>query len=102
VTIPAQLFWRLASSASSLARFARHNHKVIAQTVIVANGSSARNNTSTKIAGDQFMEQKVAIVTGGASGIGKATALVLARKGIKVVISSTLSILLFEKRRQTA
>jgi NAD(P)-dependent dehydrogenase (short-subunit alcohol dehydrogenase family) len=48
------------------------------------------------------MEQKVAIVTGGASGIGKATALVLARKGIKVVISSTLSILLFEKRRQTA
>jgi NAD(P)-dependent dehydrogenase (short-subunit alcohol dehydrogenase family) len=33
------------------------------------------------------MKQKVAIVTGGAGGIGKSTALVLARKGIKVVIS---------------
>ena len=33
------------------------------------------------------MKQKVAIVTGGASGIGKVTALVLARRGIKVVIS---------------
>jgi NAD(P)-dependent dehydrogenase (short-subunit alcohol dehydrogenase family) len=33
------------------------------------------------------MKQKVAIVTGGASGIGKSTAMVLARKGIKVVVS---------------
>jgi len=33
------------------------------------------------------MKNKVAIVTGGASGIGKATALVLAHRGIKVVIS---------------
>lgn len=33
------------------------------------------------------MKQKVAIVTGGASGIGKSTALILARRGIKVVIS---------------
>jgi NAD(P)-dependent dehydrogenase (short-subunit alcohol dehydrogenase family) len=33
------------------------------------------------------MTQKVALVTGGASGIGKSTAMILARKGINVVIS---------------
>lgn len=33
------------------------------------------------------MTQKVALITGGASGIGKSTALILARKGINVVIS---------------
>src|SRR5262245_30669018 len=33
------------------------------------------------------MKHKVAIITGGASGIGKSTAMVLARRGIKVVIS---------------
>jgi len=33
------------------------------------------------------MKQKVAIITGGATGIGKSTAFVLARQGVKVVIS---------------
>lgn len=33
------------------------------------------------------MRQKVAIITGGATGIGKSTALILARQGVKVIIT---------------
>lgn len=33
------------------------------------------------------MEQQVAIATGGASGIGKSTAQILAKRGVRVAIS---------------
>jgi NADP-dependent 3-hydroxy acid dehydrogenase YdfG len=39
------------------------------------------------------MTQKIALVTGGATGIGKATAMILARKGVKVVISGRREVL---------
>ncbi|MGI0070017.1 MAG: SDR family NAD(P)-dependent oxidoreductase, partial [Nitrosopumilaceae archaeon] len=32
--------------------------------------------------------QKVAIVTGGSSGIGKATAVALAKEGVRVVVAA--------------
>lgn len=33
-------------------------------------------------------EQKVAIVTGGSSGIGRATAVALAKQGVKVTVAA--------------
>ena len=35
----------------------------------------------------RFLEGKVILVTGGSSGIGRTTALVLAREGAKVVVA---------------
>jgi NAD(P)-dependent dehydrogenase (short-subunit alcohol dehydrogenase family) len=35
----------------------------------------------------RFLEGKVILVTGGSSGIGRTTALILAREGAKVVVA---------------
>ena len=36
-------------------------------------------------------DQKVAIVTGGSSGIGRATAIALAKEGAKIVVAARRS-----------
>jgi NAD(P)-dependent dehydrogenase (short-subunit alcohol dehydrogenase family) len=38
-----------------------------------------------------MIDHKVAIVTGGSSGIGRATAIALAKSGVKVVVASRRS-----------
>jgi NAD(P)-dependent dehydrogenase (short-subunit alcohol dehydrogenase family) len=35
-----------------------------------------------------MLNQKVAIITGGSSGIGRATAIALAKEGVKVVVAA--------------
>ena len=45
------------------------------------------NNTYSLI--ETMTDQKVAIVTGGSSGIGRATAIALAKEGAKIVVADT-------------
>jgi NAD(P)-dependent dehydrogenase (short-subunit alcohol dehydrogenase family) len=44
------------------------------------------NNTNSLI--ENMTDQKVAIVTGGSSGIGRATAISLAKEGVKIVVAA--------------
>ena len=47
------------------------------------------NNTNSLI--ENMTDQKVAIVTGGSSGIGRATAIALAKEGVKIVVAARRS-----------
>ena len=48
--------------------------------------SSSINNARIDV--KQMTDQKVAIVTGGSSGIGRATAVALAKEGVKVTVAA--------------